>query len=144
MNSELKLLAACLLMAGSVMLAQPVCVPGTLAIYEALGSTRCTLDGNVFYNFIYTGTSTCGAARVTANEVMVTPAFLARATAQLTFSDRWNVLAFGTKTSLIRSKLYDSHAFLRLKTLAMSHEMNVVRASLSGFTASLNLCYLCP
>jgi hypothetical protein len=166
-------------------------------MYIALGPGGCTLGGNVFHSFTYTGSASGGAAKITAFQILVTPTFLAPETAQFTFSAPWSAGSGQTQTSVIgytaalgpvatkqgqlnllmggvnvashgraivhetsgvaklfvydqcggsacESKLDDSVLFSPVKVMAIRQQVNVVRATLSGFTASVNRCYLCP
>jgi len=47
------------------------CTDGTLASYEGLGSTGCTIDGLTFANFGFSGSATGGALAPTATAVNV-------------------------------------------------------------------------
>jgi hypothetical protein len=167
-------------------------------MYIALGPTGCTLDGNVFHSFTYTASATGGAATITADQILVTPAFLAPETAQFTFTAPWGAGSGQTQTSAIRytaalasidtkhgqlnlllgghkvgshgratvaessggqggllvykqcggsgcqSKLEDSLLFSPVKMMVIREQVSVTNATLSGFTASVNRCYLCP
>jgi hypothetical protein len=49
------------------------CVVGTVADYQALGATGCTIGDKLFNNFTFTPTATGGATLLTASSVTLTP-----------------------------------------------------------------------
>jgi len=64
------------ILAGACLQAGP-CVPGTLASYEALGATGCTVGQLTAFNFTFNVLSSSGGAvPVTDTQINVTPTFL--------------------------------------------------------------------
>src|SRR5215472_12344339 len=92
----------CLLACGRLSAAPKPCVNASLADYIALGAQGCTLNGDVFANFSYFGTGSDGGARISADQILVTPLVVVPAAAALNFSAPWSVDQHQTQESVIR------------------------------------------
>jgi len=98
MRAAVGMLLAC----GWLSAAPTTCVTGTLADYMALGAQGCSLNGDVFANFVYFARAGGGAATITADQIIVTPLIAIPATAKLIFSAPWSVEQDQTQESAIR------------------------------------------
>jgi hypothetical protein len=72
-----------------------------LASYIALGAEGCTFDGNVFANFAYSANASGGAVAIQADQILLTPSFLAPGTTRFNFSAPWSVGRDQTQNSII-------------------------------------------
>lgn len=69
---QIVLFSACASVISMFTLAAAPCTPGTLASYEALGSTGCTVGNDTFFNFqLISDSATGGATAVTATQIQV-------------------------------------------------------------------------
>jgi hypothetical protein len=102
MKLSLWAVLGCLLACGQLSAAPTACVNATLANYIALGAQGCTLNGDVFANFSYSGGRSYGGATITADQILVTPLVVVPATAALNFSAPWSVGQDQTQESVIR------------------------------------------
>ena len=78
----------------SRILASP-CITDTLANYEALGATGCTINGEIADSFNFTVNSTNLVSPLTAGAITVTPSFVGNSKFQLLFSATGNTPATG-------------------------------------------------
>jgi hypothetical protein len=101
MNAITGIAAGCLLATVLLPADPPACVNGTLASYIALGAGGCTLDRNTFANFTYSARASGGAAMITADQIQVTPLFIAPETAQFNYSGPWKAGTGQTQDSII-------------------------------------------
>ena len=91
------------LLAGACLDASPMCVPGTLAAYEALPVTGCMVGGLTANNFVFTVLgSSGGAVPVTDTQINVTPTFNGPGLLGLNFaSTGFSVIGAGSVQYLI-------------------------------------------
>src|ERR1035437_8845898 len=66
-----------------------LCTVGTVATYEALGTTGCTIGDKVFSTFSFSNSATGGAVAPTAAGVAVTPVTTAGGEIGLSFGALW-------------------------------------------------------
>jgi hypothetical protein len=68
-----------------------ICAPGTLASYIALGSAGCVLGDLTVTGFSYQAKASGGAAKITADQIDVTPLLAPTSTVGLQFAAPWDV-----------------------------------------------------
>jgi hypothetical protein len=101
MRLALKIAVACFSASGLLSAAPPACITGTLASYIVLGAEGCTFYGNVFANFTYSSSASGGAATIKADQIIVSPSFLAPETTRFSFSAPWSPSARQSQDSVI-------------------------------------------
>jgi len=130
MRRTLKVAAWCLLASALLSAAPPTCTTGTLASYIALGAQGCTFDGNVFANFAYSASASGGAPIIKADQIEVTPLFLAPETTRFSFAAPWSVGRHQTQDSVISYSTVlpcgDTHPAQLELTLGVAHVGGII------------------
>lgn len=125
---KILLLAVCIALAcGSAMAA--ACAPGTLASYIALVSSGCVLGNLTVSNFAYQAKFSGGAAKITADQINVTPLLAPTGTYGLQFSAPWDVQGGQSQSSDIT---YD------VLSASTAQAVQQVRLDGSGMKAGLD------
>jgi hypothetical protein len=101
MKLKLNVTLACFIACASISATPRACETGTLATYIELGAEGCTLGGNTFANFTYSGNASGGATTIKADQIIVRPLVIVPEASRFSFSAPWSVAKNQSQDSII-------------------------------------------